>query len=112
MKRKLTGISNRISHFSKATLLLLWLGTMSSFAVDPLFISQWPGGNHGLIQAVQVRSNLAFCAISEGGLGILNLNDITSPTWVGGYNTSGSALDVVLQGNYAFVADYAAGLQV
>jgi hypothetical protein len=31
---------------------------------------------------------------------------------VGGYNTSGSAQGVALSGNYAYVADYLAGLQV
>src|SRR5687767_8751998 len=34
------------------------------------------------------------------------------PQRVGGYDTSGTAVGVAVSGNYAYVADYTAGLQV
>jgi hypothetical protein len=45
----------------------------------------------------------------------LQVIDVSNPTncvRVGGYDTSGSAYGVAVSGNYAYVADYTAGLQV
>lgn len=91
---------------------LLWAMAMHCLAATPVLVAQWPGGNRGPIQSVQVRSNIAYCATAQGGLSILNIGNPTNAFWVGGYDTSGSALDVAITGNVACVADYNAGMQV
>lgn len=46
------------------------------------------------------------------GLQIIDITDPAHPILAGGYNTPGYAEDVVVAGNYVYVADYTAGLQV
>jgi len=43
---------------------------------------------------------------------VIDVSDPDNPQRVGGYDTSGSARDVAVSGNYAYVADHDAGLQV
>ena len=49
-----------------------------------------------------------FSILVPGRLGALDLD----PVRVGGYDTSGNAFQVAVSGNYVYVADNAAGLQV
>ncbi|WP_272481073.1 beta strand repeat-containing protein, partial [Microcystis aeruginosa] len=46
------------------------------------------------------------------GLQIIDISNPTNPNLKGNYDTSGSALDVQIVGNYAYVADGGAGLQI
>lgn len=102
----------RVIFFLSILGVVLGLFGTVTFAADPVLVGQWPGGNRGEIQAAQVRSNLAYCAIGKGGLSILNVSNANAVTWVGGYTNLGSASDLVLDGTRAFVALYTAGLQV
>jgi len=43
---------------------------------------------------------------------VINVSNPANPQRVGGYNTSGEAYGVAVSGNYAYVADGPAGLQV
>jgi hypothetical protein len=45
-------------------------------------------------------------------LQVIDVSDPANPRRVGGYDTPGYALGVAVSGNYAYVADYDAGLQV
>jgi len=48
----------------------------------------------------------------DAGLQVIDISTPSSPTLVGGYDTSGWAIGVAVSGSYAYVADYDAGLQV
>jgi hypothetical protein len=65
--------------------------------------------------AFTVRNNTLFAGLAAGTTG-LRFFDVQSPqngvTAYGLYNSPGSALDVVISGNYAYLADGASGLQV
>lgn len=99
-----------------AATMLLGVGLFSAAAfaaASPVLVSQWPAGNRGPVQAVQVNSNLAYCAIGEGGLAILDVSNPAKPSWVGDCDTPGLAVDIALDSeHYAFVADSSAGLRV
>ena len=45
-------------------------------------------------------------------LQVIDISNPTKPTWVGGYNTSGSVSDVAVSGDYACVADGDGGLVI
>ncbi len=81
------------------------LGQKSVMATDPVFTGKWPRGNRGPVQAVQVVNNLAFCAIGEGGLSVLDITNSANPNWVGGCDTPGSAMSISVVGTHVFVAD-------
>jgi hypothetical protein len=53
---------------------------------------------------VAVSGDYAYVADHEPGLLVLNISNPANPYPVGGYNTRGSAGDVAVLGNYAYVA--------
>ncbi len=69
--------------------------------------SWWQGASD-----VFVTNGRAILAQGAYGLAIVDINDPSAPTMLGGYNTPGTAVAVHVSGDLAFVADNAAGLQV
>jgi hypothetical protein len=59
-----------------------------------------------------VQNGYLFAAIEAHGLAILAVSNPANPRPAGGYDTSGDAYGVAVLGNYAYVADGGAGLQV
>jgi hypothetical protein len=61
---------------------------------------------------VAVLGNHAFVAHGWGGLQVIDVSNPANPQRVGGYDTGGAVVDVVVSGNYAYVAglrDYVSG---
>jgi hypothetical protein len=61
---------------------------------------------------VFVVDNRAYVADGDRGLAVLDVSDPTAPTRLGGVDTPGAALQVVVRGSLAYVADGSAGLRV
>jgi hypothetical protein len=75
-----------------------------------------PGTAFGLAVS-EMRSgtngrNYVFMADDDGGLRIIDVTNPQSPTEVGYCSTPGYAWGVAVSGDYAYVADFDAGLQV
>ena len=64
------------------------------------------------VQGVFVVDNRAYVADGDRGLAVLDVSDPTAPTRLGGVDTPGAALQVVVRGSLAYVADGSAGLRV
>ena len=73
-------------------------------------VGEWPGYERGWFAEITIRGDYAYCAMREGGLGILDIGDPATPQWEGGCDTPGIAWAVAVSGAYAFVADRHAGL--
>ncbi len=61
---------------------------------------------------VYVSGSYAYVAHGNDGLLVLDISDPTSPTVVGGVDTSGIAYNVHVSGSYAYVASGSGGLQI
>ena len=59
----------------------------------------------GYVYAVYVFGNYLYGA-SESGLEIIDVSNPNSPTSVGNYVIPGTKYDVIVEGNYAYVANY------
>ncbi len=60
---------------------------------------------------VTVAGNYAYVT-GDNYLRIIDISDPANPVPTGSYNTPGSASSVIIEGNYAYVADGSAGLQI
>jgi hypothetical protein len=56
--------------------------------------------------AINLKEDYAFIAAAEAGMHVIDISTPTNPVWVAGCNTPGSALDIHVSGDYAFIADY------
>jgi len=65
----------------------------------------------GEVVGVAVNGSYAYLGVGVNGLQIININNPTAPSLSSNYDTPGSAYDVAVSGNYAYVADYSS-LQV
>ena len=63
-------------------------------------------------QAVSAAGDLAYIALHNFGMQIVNFSNPISPTVVGYYDTPGTSLEVVAAGRYAYDADLHAGLVI
>ncbi len=81
-------------------------------AVGTVPVSRWPGFVRDNAYAVEVVGDLAYVAITGGGVIILDLLDPTNPALVGQYNTPGSAEGIAVAGHYAYIAERTSGLLV
>ena len=64
------------------------------------------------VNNVEVVGNLAYIAM-DSGLQIVNIDDPSVPVLLGAYSESGgTAKDVSVVGNYAYVASYIQGLKI
>jgi len=59
----------------------------------------------GYAYGVFVTGTRAYVAASEAGLAVIDISNPTTPTRVGTYDTPNWAWDVVVSGDYAYVAD-------
>ena len=75
-------------------------------------VGNWPGFLRAPAYGVQVVGTVAYVADGSAGLQILDVSNPGNVTRLGGYDTSGDALDVQVVGTVAYVADYGAGLQI
>jgi hypothetical protein len=75
-------------------------------------LATWPGHALGNAVGVEIVGDLAYLALGDGGLGIINVSDPASPRGIGGCETPGSAHRIALTQTHAFVPDGDAGLQV
>jgi hypothetical protein len=57
-------------------------------------------------------NNILFAAIRKYGLNIFDIIDPAVPHLLGSYNTDGTAMDVIVDGSIAYIADGSAGLQI
>ncbi|HUT81215.1 MAG TPA: hypothetical protein VMZ29_08430 [Candidatus Bathyarchaeia archaeon] len=57
------------------------------------------------VWAITLQDDYAYLAAENNGLVIVNISDPTQPKEVGCYNTSLCAYDVVVAGDYAFIAN-------
>lgn len=65
--------------------------------------------------SVAVSGGFAFVADSQAGLLAMDISDVTnpsSPTLAAGLDTPGAAMDLQIEGDYAFIADAGSGLQI
>src|SRR5439155_9891298 len=88
------------------------LGTtlgVASPPVHPTFKSHWPGYGAGRAWDVQVENGLAYVAIEDGGLLILDVNEPARPRQIGNLRLAGRG-PLALTEPYAYLA--ANGLQV
>ncbi|NGX42638.1 MAG: Serine/threonine-protein kinase PrkC [Chlamydiae bacterium] len=61
---------------------------------------------------VALSGNYAYVADRDSGLQIIDVSNVTNPTFAGFYATPDRAYDVAVSGNYAYVADWNSGLQI
>jgi hypothetical protein len=61
----------------------------------------------GMVEGLTVLGDYAYIAAGEGGLRIINIADPANPIETGFLVTSGKAKDIVVQGNYAYIAEEA-----
>jgi parallel beta-helix repeat protein len=64
------------------------------------------------VQGIAVVGNLALVADGAGGLYVVDISNLASPTVLGVEDSYGFAEKVVVSGSYAYVADGPAGLKV
>ncbi len=73
-------------------------------------IAYWDD-NPGYASSIDIAGEFAFVADGTGGLRIISLNDPESPEEIAFCGGSGDIKDVVISGNYAYVADYRHGIR-
>lgn len=66
----------------------------------------------GRAQSVAVNENYAFLAYVDQGLRVIDIANPNAPVEVATYDSSGEAIGVDLSGDFIYLADGAAGLQV
>ena len=62
--------------------------------------------------ALAASQNYLFVADGAGGLGVMDLSDPVSPTFLASRPTTGLAVDVAIKGNYAYVAVGSGGMDI
>ncbi len=60
--------------------------------------------------SIAVEGNYAFLSDKTGRLTVVNVTDITNPTFAGSCDTPGIGWDIEICGNYLFMADWHGGL--
>jgi hypothetical protein len=74
-------------------------------AANPDSLCQWtffPTGANGPLDAA-IENNYAFVATGNGGMAVLDISNPASPTRVSNIGVAGSASQVILCGNYAYI---------
>ena len=66
----------------------------------------------GVVYGLCYQASRLYIAAGEAGLEIWDVATPSSPTLLGRLNTPGYACGVAVAGNYAYVADYSAGLRI
>ncbi|RLI64318.1 MAG: hypothetical protein DRO63_07690, partial [Candidatus Gerdarchaeota archaeon] len=62
---------------------------------------------------VFVKDSLAFLADQEKGLVVVNISDVTNPSFLSQFQDNGNSVyDVIVEGNVAYVAHGRAGLKI
>jgi len=82
-----------------------------STPANPLYLGQ-TAALPGIVQDVAVVGRMAYIADGSGGLRIVDVSDLTSPSEVGAYDTSEAACDVAVVGSTAYVAAGESGLRI
>ena len=67
-----------------------------------------PGLAYGA--ALSAADELVYVADRADGLRVVDVSDPVNPAEIGVYDTAGSAFGVAMAGEYAYVADWGAGL--
>ncbi|HEV7485689.1 MAG TPA: Ig-like domain-containing protein [Thermoanaerobaculia bacterium] len=62
----------------------------------------------GRVEHIRVRNGLAYIAAGPAGLLVVDVHDPAHPAIVGSFDTPGSANDVAIDGNRAYIADLSA----
>ncbi|UCD43309.1 MAG: hypothetical protein JSV69_06880 [Chloroflexota bacterium] len=66
----------------------------------------------GNARAVAVNDNLAFLVFADQGLRVIDVSNPSTPSDVANYDSPGASIDVTLSGDFIYLADGAAGMQV
>ena len=66
----------------------------------------------GTAHAVAVNDDLAFLVFADQGLRVINISNPSTTSEVATYDSPGASVDVTLSGDFIYLADGAAGLQV
>lgn len=96
-----------------AQLVLLLLSICWAFPGTEVSLKgSFPGYSSGVANAIQTVGNLAYVAIGEGGLAIVNIADPAHPVRLGGYDTENYTSGLAIVGSLAYLADQHGGLIV
>ena len=66
----------------------------------------------GRAWGIAVSGNYAYVADFASGLQIIDVSNVTDPTFAGSYDTPSNVHGVAASGNYAYVADWGSGLHI
>ncbi len=80
-------------------------------ASDPLNPTMVANLDPGSVADVEISGSYAYLATGLG-LEVYDISDPVSPSFIGSLDTAGYAKKIVINGNYAYVADLSAGLAV
>lgn len=75
-------------------------------------VASWAPANRGEARDIQVRDNLAFIAMDEGGLTIVDVADTAKMRVIGRLNLPGTARTIKLSGDFAYIPANANGLHI
>jgi len=78
----------------------------------PLLLSQTTLPNAGGLSKLDVVGDMVYLALDTAGLVIYDASDPSAPVFVGSFDTSGNAQDVLVDGSIAFLGDGPDGLKV
>ena len=70
----------------------------------PVVSPEFVGSFGGETKDIQVVGNYAYVALGYGGLYIFDVSTPDTPVFMGKYDTVGTAMDVFMQGNLAYMA--------
>jgi len=62
--------------------------------------------SNGTAFAIAIKDDHAYIADDSPGMQVVDISTPTNPVWTASCNTPGSAFDIHISGNYAYVADY------
>ena len=61
---------------------------------------------YGTSHAIDLKGDHACIADGNTGVHVVDIGTPTNPVWVAGYNTPGTAFDIHVVGDHAYVSDY------
>jgi len=85
-------------------------GLVFIFLVFTLFIRM--NRPREVVKDIVVRGNVAFMAVGDAGLRVVDISNPSALIEVGSYDTSGSANGIFLKGDFAYIADGNEGLLI
>ena len=79
---------------------------------DPQPVANWPGYARGTIHKAVARDGFVYCAAGNGGLLILDARVGNSIQRASSHHLEGTATDIAVDGNFAYLATTIPGLQI